>query len=257
MLVARNIRVKYPAVHGRAEHSALNNVTCELVPGRITCFVGKSGAGKTSLMQVMAQLKTDYAGTVSVQERDLATLTPEQRAMTVGFVFQHFNLFSHLTVLQNCIQPLMVVKKLDYDRAYAKACEVLELFDMGNYYQAYPAHLSGGQQQRVAIARALCLDPQILLLDEPTSALDPSNVANLQMLLRMLAARGITIAISSHDMRFVEGVLDRAYLLDAGKIIESFDAQGSILSKDCPNMYQFLNTNNSSNNSLNNSRSQS
>ncbi len=243
MLVAKNILVHYQAARGRLKTVALNNVSCELLPGRITSFVGKSGAGKTSLLQVMAHLKTDYQGSVHVGERDLSSLSSGQRATTIGFVFQNFNLFAHLTVLQNCMQPLMVVKGHSSKDAQAKAVEILTMLDMDQYQHAYPSHLSGGQQQRVAIARALCLEPEILLLDEPTSALDPSNVANLQHLLRMLAARGITIALSSHDMRFVEGILDRVYLMDSGSIIENFDAQRSTLSKDCPHLARFLNTN--------------
>lgn len=241
MLTAHNVSVTYPATRGRARRTVLNNVSCELIPGRITCFVGKSGAGKTSLLQVLAHLNTEYQGIVLASEHNIALFSPEQRAATVGFVFQNFNLFPHLTVVENCIQPLVAVKKLSVAEAQKKAHEVLQSLDMIEYQHAYPTHLSGGQQQRVAIARALCLNPQVLLLDEPTSALDPANVAQLQILLRMLASHGITIALSSHDMQFVEGILDRVYLIDEGSIVESFDREVLTLNTDTPRLHQFLN----------------
>jgi ABC-type polar amino acid transport system ATPase subunit len=244
MLVAKNIVVSYPEVRGRTQNIVLNNISCELEKGRMTCFVGNSGAGKTSLMHVLAHLKKEYQGSILIDGENLALMSPEKRAATIGFVFQNFNLFEHMTVLENCMQPLMVVKGLSRDEAETKALETLKLFTMEVYQHTYPAQLSGGQSQRVAIARALCLEPKILLLDEPTSALDPSNIKNLKDILQMLIERGITIGLTSHDMNFVNSILDQIYLLNEGVIIESYNNRTSELAKDCPQLYEFLQVSN-------------
>jgi ABC-type polar amino acid transport system ATPase subunit len=200
----------------------LNNVSCEIPKGRITMFIGKSGAGKTSLLRALGGLAM-YQGSVRTDKRELAALTVQERAGQVGFVFQNYNLFSNLTVLQNCMQPLMVVHTLSQENARTKALEKLDLLAMKGFCDAWPSQLSGGQQQRVAIARALCLDPRVLALDEPTSALDPENTKILVSILQVLCKRGIAVVVSSQDMSFACMMIDRIYLLEQGVIAESFD----------------------------------
>jgi ABC-type polar amino acid transport system ATPase subunit len=213
MVLGRNIQVRYDG-----SKNILDNVSFELVPAKITCFIGPSGGGKTTLLQTIAQINTDYNGTILIEGKDARKFLPRQRAQKVGFVFQNFNLFPHLTSLENCMQPLMVVQNLNWSQAKEKALKVMQQLNIDNVQNAYPCQLSGGQQQRVAISRALCLEPTILLLDEPTSALDPENVRNIQQLLRMLRDQGLTIVLASHDMNFIRGIMDFAYVVEQGKI---------------------------------------
>lgn len=203
----------------------VENISCKILPQRITSLIGKSGSGKTTLLRCIAQLQDISSGSIMLQEKNLLELSVPERAQVLGFVFQEFNLFGHLTVLENCMQPVMVTQGLTEQAAKKRALEVLDQFDMSAYQASYPSQLSGGQQQRVAIARALALGPKILLLDEPTSALDPENTQILIKLLKQLCSAGITIVLASQDMDFVRKIQDRVYLINDGKISEAYDIQ--------------------------------
>jgi ABC-type polar amino acid transport system ATPase subunit len=200
----------------------LRGVSFELRKDRITTFIGKSGAGKTTLMRCIANLHSLYEGSITYRGRDLKCLLPRERAKTLGFVSQQFHLFPHLTTLQNCtfaLQDVLGSKK----EADQRAEEILSHLHMLPYIHAFPSQLSGGQQQRVAIARALVLSPKILLLDEPTSALDPESKKSLETLLVDLNRKGLTIALSSHDMPFVSKISQYIYYVEDGKIVEECD----------------------------------
>ncbi len=197
----------------------LNNIQCSLLPKRITIFIGKSGAGKTTLLKSLAGLIPITEGTITINNKELKKFNATQRCKKVGYVFQDFNLFGNCTVLQNCMDPL-IVHGIALDQARQQALNVLEELEMTEYINQYPSELSGGQQQRVAIARALCLKPEVLLLDEPTASLDPINTANLIVILKRLASQGLTIGISSHDMDLVRALFDRVYYIESGTIIE-------------------------------------
>lgn len=201
------------------QQKILDNVSCNIQNNTITTFIGKSGAGKTSLLKTIAGLYKFSSDTIFLDNQDMQKLTEPERAEKIGFVFQNFNLFSHMTVLENCIDPLLI-KKIPYEKAQKIAQEKLELLDMDNFKNKYPKQLSGGQQQRVAIARALCLNPQIILLDEPTASLDPVNTESLVQLIKKLTLSGITIATSSQDMSFVKKIFGQVYFMENGKIIE-------------------------------------
>lgn len=237
MLNIKNLILSY--LTSSDKKYALKNISCEIPIGRITIFIGKSGAGKTSLLSCIAQLQQNYAGEIYLQEQNLKKLSSVERAQLLGFVFQQFNLFPHLTILDNCAQPLIVVKGLSKKAAQQKVKELLTQFGMSEYANYYPRQLSGGQKQRIAIIRALCLDPQIIIFDEPTSALDPENRKNLQIVLRQLCAINKTVIISSQDMDFVKGTMDNIYLMEEGKIINHFDKENMLLDNGSP-IKQFI-----------------
>ena len=208
---------------GNYSKTILNNVSCSIPTGRITTFVGKSGAGKTSLLRCIAGLVTNYSGEILLNNQNLAKIELKERAALVGFVAQNYNLFPHMTVLANCMQPLMVTQGMAAAAAESKARALLKTFGLADLAEQYPSQISGGQKQRVAITRALLLGPQVLLLDEPTSALDPENSALLAELLKQLVADGITVVISSQDMSFVRMIMDCVYLMQDGQLVDCFD----------------------------------
>ncbi|KKS68368.1 MAG: Glutamine transport ATP-binding protein GlnQ [candidate division TM6 bacterium GW2011_GWE2_42_60] len=198
--------------------SILRDISCIFEPGKITFLIGKSGAGKTSLLRCMALLRSDYQGRILADDVDIRMLSSLQRAQTIGFVFQQFNLFPQLTAVENCIEPLRTVLKLLEQQACKRAQELFEMLGIADLSDRYPARLSGGQQQRVAIARALCFNPEFLLLDEPTSALDPENTSILGDQLRLLAAQGKTVVVASQDMSFVESYADSTLVMGNGLV---------------------------------------
>jgi len=207
----------------------LKDVSFELRKGRITTFMGESGAGKTTLLKCIANLNAYYEGTITCDGKDIKNLNPIQRASTIGFVLQQFHLFPHLSVLKNCTCALVKVMGMNEKEAEIKVNESLDILKMQSFIHAYPSQLSGGQQQRVAIARSLVLQPNILLLDEPTSALDPESKKNLESLLLDLNATGITLAISSHDMPFINRIMDYVYFMEKGEVVEEWDQKNNKL----------------------------
>ena len=236
MLKTRNLTVKT-----KADKLILNNISVEIPPGRITCFLGPSGSGKTTLFRSIVQLQPSYGGSISIDGKEASTMSSHEMSTHVGYVFQQFNLFPHLTVLQNCIQPLVVVQKKSLDQARDIALEQLEFLGMSGTQSSYPHQLSGGQQQRVAIARALCISPQTLLLDEPTASLDPFNTQIVQDLVKKLSLSGIGIGIATHDTEFVKGILDRIYFIDQGTVTESVDMSiEQAYQEKCPKITRFL-----------------
>lgn len=216
MVTLKNIKLRLQ------DKIILHDISAHLPQGKITVFVGKSGAGKTSLFKCMVHLLTEYEGTIVYQNKSLKKLSAKQRAQMVGFVFQQFHLFPHMTVLQNCVQPQIGILGQDTVKAKSKALLLLEKFGLQELVQSYPHQLSGGQQQRVAIARALCLNPNILLFDEPSSSLDPQTTHELALLLKELSQQGVTIGVCSHDMPFVKEVFDKAYLLEQGMVVDHY-----------------------------------
>ncbi len=189
----------------------LTDISCELKRGHITSFIGPSGAGKTTLLKAIVGLVKPSTGAIKID-----------RAHSIGYVFQQFNLFPHRTVLQNCVDP-MVVYGLSKEEAKKRAYRLLKQLGIVLHVDKYPSEISGGQQQRTAIARALCLEPQVLILDEPTASLDPDNTQGLVEILNSLKKDNLTIALSTQDTQFINLIKDRIYYLESGKIQEYCD----------------------------------
>jgi ABC-type polar amino acid transport system ATPase subunit len=228
MMDGKKISWKYKSQKGSSH--VLKKVSFELKKGRIATFIGPSGAGKTTLLKCMGNLHSHYEGIITCNGRDIKNFSPVERASTIGFVLQQFHLFPHLSVLKNCTYALENAMGMKEREAEERAVEILEALNMQPFIHSFPSHLSGGQQQRVAIARALVLRPEILLLDEPTSALDPDSKKSLECLLLDLSSRGITLALSSHDMPFIRKIMDRVYFMEQGELIEEWDREKDDLS---------------------------
>lgn len=221
MICGKNISWKYKSKKDAS--LVLRDVSFEIRKGRITTFMGQSGAGKTTLLKCIANLYSEYDGIITCNGNDITRFNALERATTIGFVLQQFHLFPHLSVLKNCTYALVNTMKIEEAEAEHMASEALKVLGMQRFIRSFPSQLSGGQQQRVAIARALVLRPEILLLDEPTSALDPESKKDLESLLLELNAKGITIALSSHDMPFIRKVMDYVYFMEQGELIEEWD----------------------------------
>lgn len=226
MIIGKKVLWKF---NGKSSSVALKELYFQLRKGRITAFIGPSGAGKTTLLKCIANLHNDFEGVIQCMERDIRTLSPPERASSIGFVLQQFHLFPHLSVLKNCTLPLVKGMKMAPIEAEKRVLEILHAFDMGSFIDRFPSQLSGGEQQRVAIARAWALHPKILLLDEPTSALDPESKQKLERLLLDLHERGITLAFSSHDMAFIQKMADYVYFLEGGELLEEWDRETECL----------------------------
>ncbi len=231
MVIANNLTV---ILNG---HVLLTNVSCTLEPGRITSFIGRSGAGKTTLLKTLSGLVAASDGTITINGKQLSALSSKERSQTIGYVFQDFNLFPHLTAIENCIDP-QLVQGILLQNAIERANVLFAELGMTQLANKYPQELSGGQQQRVAIVRALCLQPKVLLLDEPTASLDPENTDILVGILQKLAQQGMTIGLSSQDMNFIRKIVDRVYYLEAGTITEYCPNKEAL--KDCPRSTQFI-----------------
>jgi ABC-type polar amino acid transport system ATPase subunit len=225
----------------RDEQVVINDVSVTFIPGIINVIIGSSGAGKTTLLQSLAGLIPIASGSISIDGREISDLLPAQRAQYVGYVFQDFNLFSHFTVLENCVDP-MLVHGIILSEAQSRALQMLQELGLGDYIDRYPSQLSGGQKQRVAIARALCLNSQVLLLDEPTASLDPENTDILVKILKSYAQKGLTIVLSSQDMSFTNKLFDRVFYMQAGCIVETGDRATNL--EECSKIKQWLNLSN-------------
>ena len=209
-------------------HTVLNNVDLAIGPGQSTCIIGPSGSGKTTLLRCMALLELPSDGRIVMEGTTVlqARLSPDVRGAArkvrpeIGMVFQQFNLWPHMTVLENIIEAPIRVRGLGRDEAIAMAERLLKKVDMEAKRDAYPARLSGGQQQRVAIARALAMQPKILLFDEPTSALDPELRREVLQVMRTLALEGMTMLVVTHEMGFARRVASQVVFMDEGVIVE-------------------------------------
>ncbi len=211
----------------------LNGIDLDVLRGEVTCVIGPSGSGKSTLLRCLNHLERIDAGTVEIDGRlighrrrngrlhELKESAVARRRADIGMVFQSFNLFPHLTVLENLVEAPTAVRRLSRQDAERTAGDLLERVGLAGRQDAYPRHLSGGQQQRIAIARALAMEPKLMLFDEPTSALDPELVGEVLDVMRDLAASGMTMVVVTHEMAFARQAADTVVLLDSGEVVES------------------------------------
>ncbi len=228
--------VKAEGVHksfGRLE--VLKGISLEVDPGEVMCILGPSGSGKTTFIRCINHLEKIDAGRLWVDGElvgyrqagdkiyELHDAEVCRKRAEIGMVFQRFNLFGHMTALENVVEAPIRVKKQPKRSAVARAKELLERVGLGDKLDSYPSQLSGGQQQRVAIARALAMEPKLMLFDEPTSALDPELVGEVLDVMRKLAKEGMTMVVVTHEIGFAREAADTLVFMDGGVVVESGD----------------------------------
>lgn len=216
LLQIKNISVTF------GELRAVDNVSLDVYKGEAVAIIGPSGSGKTTLLRSINALEKISGGEIFLEGVKLDPYGKDVHRMReqVGFIFQHFNLFPHLSVLENVMLAQRVVKKRDEKEARDIAMSFLKKVNLEDKTDAYPSQLSGGQQQRVAIARALAMNPKLLLMDEITSALDPELVKEVLDVVVELAHEGVTMILVTHEMGFAKNVASRVFFMDKGKIVE-------------------------------------
>jgi len=227
LLSALKVRKSYGGVE------VLKGISLAVDPGQVMCLLGPSGSGKSTFLRCINHLERIDGGRISVngelvgyaQRRDrIFEMNPREVARQrrgIGMVFQRFNLFPHMTALENITAAPIGVRRISKQKARERGLELLDRVGLANLAQFYPAQLSGGQQQRVAIARALAMDPKLLLFDEPTSALDPELVGDVLDVMRTLAADGMTMVVVTHEIGFARGAADVVVFMDGGVVVES------------------------------------
>ena len=200
----------------------LKDINLEIEEGEVVCLIGPSGSGKSTFLRCLNRLEDITDGLVMVDGHLMSDKKIDLNKIreNIGMVFQHFNLFPHLTVLENITIAPVELKKMTKAQAREKAMELLNKVGLAEKAEVYPAQLSGGQKQRVAIARALAMGPDIMLFDEPTSALDPEMVGEVLEVMKQLAADGMTMVVVTHEMGFAREVADRVVFMDGGYIVE-------------------------------------
>lgn len=200
----------------------LKDISCHIKENEVVCVIGPSGSGKSTFLRCLNALESAQDGVISIDGRivDLKESDLNELRTHLGMVFQRFNLFPHMSVIDNITLAPMTVKNMDKNTAYALGMKLLERVGLKDKIDAFPHELSGGQQQRVAIARALAMEPKVMLFDEPTSALDPEMVGEVLDVIKDLAQEGKTMVIVTHEMGFAKNVSDRVFFMDGGQILE-------------------------------------
>ena len=220
----KNLKKQY------GDNVILKNINLYIDKGEVVSLIGPSGSGKSTILRCIADLESITSGEILIEGNNLTDKNVDKKIkkemlLKTGMVFQTFNLFPHMSVRNNIVRTLKLVKKMDTEKAENIAKEMLNLVGLSDKINSYPNELSGGQKQRVAIARALALKPDIMLFDEPTSALDPELVKEVLDIIRKLKSQKITMLIVSHEMNFVREISDRVIVMEKGEILETGTAQ--------------------------------
>ncbi|MBQ0146390.1 MAG: amino acid ABC transporter ATP-binding protein [Lachnospiraceae bacterium] len=221
---------------------ALDGVTAEIKKGEVVVVIGPSGSGKSTFLRSLNMLEFPTAGKIIFNGTDLTSekINIDKRRQKMGMVFQHFNLFPHMTILDNMSLAPVQLKKMDKEEAKKKAMELLTRVGLADRADAYPSQLSGGQKQRVAIVRALEMEPDVMLFDEPTSALDPEMVGEVLDVMKELAKAGMTMVVVTHEMGFAREVADRVLFMADGKLVEEGTPEQIFGNPHSPRLQDFL-----------------
>ena len=221
----------------------LRGISTDIYEGEVVCVIGPSGSGKSTFLRCLNRLESISGGEVVVDgyHIDDNKININKVRENIGMVFQHFNLFNNMNVLQNIMLAPVDVKKMDKEEAKKTAMELLEKVGLTDKAENYPSQLSGGQKQRVAIARALAMNPDIMLFDEPTSALDPEMVGEVLQVMKELASQGMTMVVVTHEMGFAREVADRVIFIDEGVILEEGTPSELFGNPKHPRTIDFLN----------------
>lgn len=221
----------------------LKSMDMEVKEGEVVCLIGPSGSGKSTFLRCLNRLEEANAGTICIDGQMMTDkkININKARENIGMVFQHFNLFSNLTILDNITLAPVMLKKMTKEGAKQKALELLDRVGLKEKANAYPSQLSGGQKQRCAIARSLAMNPDVMLFDEPTSALDPEMVGEVLDVMKELAQEGMTMVIVTHEMGFAREVADRIYFMDDGYIVEQGTPEEIFNHAKEPRTISFLN----------------
>ena len=238
----KNLKKQY------GDNIILKDINLYINRGEVVSLIGPSGSGKSTILRCIVDLESITSGEILIEGNNLADKNVDKKIkkemlLKTGMVFQTFNLFPHLSVRNNIVKTLKLVKKIDTSEAEAITKKMLDLVGLSDKMNSFPNELSGGQKQRVAIARALALQPDILLFDEPTSALDPELVKEVLDIIRKLKEQKITMLIVSHEMNFVREISDRVVVMEKGKILEAGTSQQIFEDPSSQRVKEFLSTN--------------
>ena len=234
-----SVKDLHKSFHGR---EVLKGINTEIEKGDVVCIIGPSGSGKSTFLRCLNLLETPDSGSVVLDGTELTDKKTNinKERMKMGMVFQQFNLFPHMTILQNLTTAPMMLKKVSREDAEKKAMALLERVGLADRADAYPNQLSGGQKQRIAIVRALCMEPEVMLFDEPTSALDPEMVGEVLDVMKELAREGMTMIVVTHEMGFAREVGKRVMFMDEGIIMEENSPQELFDYPQCGRLKSFL-----------------
>ncbi len=249
LIEVKNIKKYY----NKGEVKALDDVSLTINKGDVVVLIGPSGSGKSTLLRSLNLLEKPDSGSIIFEGVDITQkkvkneetgktvkLDIDKHRQKMGMVFQHFNLFPHMTIMQNMILAPMQVKKMPKEQAEKMALELLAKVGLENRAGAYPIQLSGGQKQRVAIVRALMMEPDVMLFDEPTSALDPEMVGEVLDVMKGLAAEGMTMVVVTHEMGFAREVGNRVIFMAEGKLLEQGSPDNIFKNPENPRLKEFL-----------------
>ena len=238
----KNLKKQY------GENVILKNINLHINKGEVVSLIGPSGSGKSTILRCIVDLESITSGEILIEGNNLTDKNVDKKIkkkmlLKTGMVFQTFNLFPHMSVRNNIVRTLKLVKNMNTEKAESLAKEMLSLVGLSDKINNYPNELSGGQKQRVAIARALALQPDIMLFDEPTSALDPELVKEVLDIIRKLKSQKITMLIVSHEMNFVREISDRVIIMEEGEILETGTSKQIFENPSSQRVREFLNAN--------------
>ncbi len=238
------VKIHVDKLEKRFGHNlVLNGISIDIYEGEVVCVIGPSGSGKSTFLRCLNRLESATAGEIVVGEHHIndKKININRVRENIGMVFQHFNLFANMNVLDNLMLAPVDLKKASKEEARERALKLLETVGLSDKAESYPSQLSGGQKQRVAIARALAMNPDIMLFDEPTSALDPEMVGEVLEVMKKLAKEGMTMIVVTHEMGFAREVADRVIFIDEGVILEEGTPQELFGNPQHPRTQDFLN----------------